>query len=168
MAPKLPPQTVQTDASPVVHVRLVVHTLGPASPNTSDNHWSIYLIHPNGVSSTRINMRAEFDDPHEILEWTKHDYIHTTSAIACWDIPVSAGITVASIARLVYGLGRDRYTMSGGGSGCRWWVYTIVHDLARERYVNQDAPSQIWPHLLYLYHTQKERRQLHMIQGEFY
>ncbi|KAJ5111692.1 hypothetical protein NUU61_001322 [Penicillium alfredii] len=111
----LSPQEVQADTTSVTNVRVVVHTLGAAGPNTSDNHWSIYLLHPDGVSSTRINMRAEFDDPTGILEWTKHAYIQTTSAIKFWDFPVAAGINVLYFARLIYTLRRDRYEMSGGG-----------------------------------------------------
>ena len=122
MPPPLSPQDVQADSTPVTYVRVVVHTLGAAGPNTSDNHWSIYLIHPDGVSSTRINMRAEYGDPTGILEWTKLGYTQTTSAIGHWDFPVRAGITVLFFAHLIYSLGRDRYEMSGGGSGCRWWV----------------------------------------------
>lgn len=121
-SPPLSSQVAQADSTPVTYVRVVVHTLGVAGPNTSDNHWSIYLLHPDGVSSTRINMRAEFDDPTGILEWTKHGYIQTTSAIRYWDFPVAAGVTVLYFARVVYQLRRDRYEMSGGGSGCRWWV----------------------------------------------
>lgn len=115
-------QVVQADTTPVTHVRVVVHTLGAAGPNTSDNHWSIYLLHPDGRSSTRINMRAEFDDPTGILDWTKHGYVQTTSAIRYWDFPVAAGVTVLFFARVIYQLRRDEYEMSGGGSGCRWWV----------------------------------------------
>ncbi|KAJ5713788.1 uncharacterized protein N7483_010969 [Penicillium malachiteum] len=74
MPPPLSPQAVQADTTPITHVRVVVHTLGAAGPNTSDNHWSIYLIHPDGVSSTRINIRAEFRDPTGIFEWTKLGY----------------------------------------------------------------------------------------------
>lgn len=122
MAPPISPQAVQEDQTPVTHIRVVVHTLGAAGPNTSDNHWSIYLLHAGGGSSTRINMRANFGDPTGILEWTRHGYIQTTSAIAFWDLPVAAGITVLYFARLIYSLGRERYDMSGGGSGCRWWV----------------------------------------------
>lgn len=110
-SPTLSSEAVQADSTPVTYVRVVVHTLGPAGPNTSDNHWSIYLLYPDGVSSTRINMRAEFDDPTGILEWTKHGYTQTTSAIRVWDFPAAGGVTH-----------RDRYEMLGGGSGCRWWV----------------------------------------------
>ncbi|KAJ5225232.1 hypothetical protein N7468_006457 [Penicillium chermesinum] len=122
MPSPLPPQVVQADPTPVTTVRVVVHTLGAAGPNTSDNHWSMYLIHSDQVSSTRINMRAEFDNPTGILEWTRHGYTQTTSAIMHWDFQVTAGVTVLFFARLIYSLGRDRYEMSGGGSGCRWWV----------------------------------------------
>ena len=122
MSPPLSPRAVQADTTPVTYVRVVVHTLGAAGPNTSDNHWSLYLIHPDGVSSTRINMRAEFEDPTGILEWTKLGYSQTTSAIGYWDLPVAARISVSYIAHLIYRRRRDRYEMSGGGSGCRWWV----------------------------------------------
>jgi hypothetical protein len=112
-------QAVQADTTLVTHLRVVVHTLSAAGPNTSDNHWSIYLLHSDGRSSTRINIRAEFDDPTGILDWTKHRYIQTTSAIRYWDFLVAAGVTVLFFARVIYQLRRDRYDMSGGGSGCR-------------------------------------------------
>ncbi|KAF3391940.1 hypothetical protein DPV78_010611 [Talaromyces pinophilus] len=156
--------TVQEDQTPVTHIRVVVQlALTP-----SDNHWSIYLLHAGGRSSTRINMRANFGDPKGILEWTRHGYIQTTSAIAFWDFPVAAGITVLYFARLIYSLGRERYDMSGGGSGCRWWVYTIMSDLSQRNYIHQTAPSQIWPNLLFIYHWSKERKPLQMVQGVFY
>ncbi|QKX62406.1 uncharacterized protein TRUGW13939_09565 [Talaromyces rugulosus] len=160
-------QEVQEDATPVTQVRVVVHTQGAAGPNTSDNHWSLYLVHPNGTSSIRINMRAEFGDPTGILEWTKHDYVHSISTVRYWDFPVAAGITVLFFARLIYNLRRDRYDMSGGGSGCRWWVYNVMSDMAQENYIHQSAPGEIWPNLLFLYHKHQERRELQMVRGEF-
>lgn len=48
----------ENDHRPVSHVRVVVHTLGPASPTTSDNHWSVYLILANGSGSVRVNIAA--------------------------------------------------------------------------------------------------------------
>ncbi|KAJ5330135.1 hypothetical protein N7452_010525 [Penicillium brevicompactum] len=168
MSPPLSPQVVQADTTLVTHVRVVVHTLGAAGPNTSDNHWSIYLLHPDGISSTRINMKAVFDNTTGILEWTRHGYTQTTSAVNHWDFPVAAGVTVLFFARLLYHLRRDRYQMSGGGSGCRWWVYTVISDIAQQNYIHHGAHAEIWPHLHYLYHTVRERRPLRMVQGEFY
>lgn len=45
--------------------------------------------------------------------------------------------------------------------------YNIISDMAQRKYVNQAAPTELWPHLLYLYHTHREPRALHMVRGEF-
>ena len=46
--------------------------------------------------------------------------------------------------------------------------YTSISDLAQRNYIHQSAPSEIWPNLLYLYHRNKERKPLGMVQGLFY
>lgn len=120
--PPLDAAIIQQDQRSVTQVRVVVHTTGPAGPTTSDNHWSIYLILANNAGSVRINMRAEYDDPTGILEWTDHTYGLTSSAISHWDFPVGPGIQVLHVSRTIYSLGRHKYEMSGGGSGCRYWV----------------------------------------------
>lgn len=45
--------------------------------------------------------------------------------------------------------------------------YNIMSDMAQRNYIDQNAAREIWPHLLYMYHTQKEPTALHMVQGEF-
>jgi hypothetical protein len=45
--------------------------------------------------------------------------------------------------------------------------YNIMSDMAQKKYIDQDAPRAIWPNLLYLYHTRKEPKALHMVRGEF-
>ncbi len=115
---------LRTDGRTVERVRVVVHTLG-AWPNgtMSDNHWSIYLILANNGGSVRMNMKAELDDPKGTLEWsTNLAYTLTNSAIEHWDYMVNPGVTVANMYGLVIGKGRDQYSMSGGGSGCRFWM----------------------------------------------
>lgn len=114
--------TVQDDTSRVPQVRVVVHTLGPAGPVTSDNHWSIYLLLPNTGGSVRINMKAEYENPTGMLEWTKQAYLLSISAVRYWDFQTIQHVTVGQIARLLYQNCRQNYDMSGGGSGCRWWV----------------------------------------------
>ena len=108
------------DSTPVARIRVVVHTLGSVGPNSSDNHWSIYLIHQNGISSTRANMRADYGDQTGLLEWTRLGYSQSTSAIQFWDFDVMAELNAVHFASLIYNL--QRYMMSGGGSGCQWWV----------------------------------------------
>ena len=128
MSSIIDPTTAQADSRGISQIRVVVHTLGPAGPTISDNHWSIYLVLQNDEGSVRINMRAEYDDPTGILEWSKQDYVLTNSAVRHWDFPAAQGLKVEHIARLIYGLGRQRYDMSGGGSGCRWWVYVHLNN----------------------------------------
>ena len=124
----MPPITyiqAQSDNSEVTHLRLVVHVDG-VDGAVSNNHWSIYLLLQDNTS-IRMNMKAVgYGDITGRLEWSKHDYILTNSTIKKWDFPVPAGILVAHFATLIYGLGRQNYDMSGGGSGCRWWWLVLI------------------------------------------
>lgn len=122
MSTKMSSTAVQADSRSISLVRVVVHTTGAAGPTISDNHWSIYLVLPEVGGSVRFNMMAEYGNPTGILEWTTQAYVLTNSAISHWDFPAAPGIQVSHVAQLIYGLRRDRYDMSGGGSGCRWWV----------------------------------------------
>jgi len=116
------PASVESDIRQVERVRVVVHTLGPAGPTISDNHWSIYLLLGGNEGSVRINMRADPGYIDGILEWTKQAYLLTNSAIRHWDFPKAKTFRVCDVAEHIRDAGRFRYDMSGGGSGCRYWV----------------------------------------------
>ncbi len=122
MSTQLNVSAVRGDLNKITHIRIVVHTTGPAGPVTSDNHWSIYLLLAENGGSVRVNIRAEFGDPTGRLEWTKQAYTLTHSAIRHWDFQVVGEVHVKDIAEHIYSLRRERYDMSGGGSGCRWWM----------------------------------------------
>lgn len=115
------PQFVLNDTRLVSAIRVVVHTTGAAGPTISDNHWSIYLLLRNG-GSMRVNMRTDPGYVNGILEWTELQYTLTNSSVRHWDYPVLGNVRVCDIARLLYGAKRNQYDMSGGGSGCRYWV----------------------------------------------
>jgi len=106
----------------VDEVPIVVHSLG-AWPNCtiSDNHGSIYLFVANRTS-VRMNMRAGLEDSTGHLEWNSLNYALTNSAVDHWDYQARTGTTVGAIYRLIYQRHCDNYTMSGWGSGCRWWM----------------------------------------------
>lgn len=118
----LDPRTVITDTRRVITVRVVVHTTGAAGPNTSDNHWSIYLL-IQGDGSIRVNMRADPGYINGILDLSSHSYLMTNSAIQHWDFATVGIVRVCDIVSLIYNYARHDYDMSGGGSGCRYWVY---------------------------------------------
>ena len=121
MSTKKTPHEIGRDTRPIKKFREVVHTLGPAGPSISDNHWSLYLILEPGQGSVRVNMRADPGYVDGILDWTVQAYTETNSKIRCWDYLGKNGVRVCDIVDVVYRNGRHLYDMSGGGSGCRWW-----------------------------------------------
>ncbi|EXJ82361.1 hypothetical protein A1O3_06174 [Capronia epimyces CBS 606.96] len=70
----------------------------------------------------RVNMTAETGYIIGILEWKELQYILTTSSLRHWDYPVLGNVRVCNIAWLLHETKRNQYDMSGGGSGCRYWV----------------------------------------------
>jgi hypothetical protein len=100
----------------VTHLRVVVHDSG-----NYENHWSFFLI-LDPRTSVRINMRAEPGYITGELAITDHDFIMSNSAISAWDFATVQGTTVAHFVGLLYQNRRELYNMSGGGSGCRYWM----------------------------------------------
>lgn len=121
MSTNLSPSTAVNDQRIVQRVRVVAHTLGPAGPNTSDNHWSIYLL-LIGNASIRVNMAAEPGFIDGELRLTSQTYQLTNSAIAHFDFDTLGSPRVADFLRIIYQNRRHIYEMSGGGSGCRYWM----------------------------------------------
>jgi hypothetical protein len=111
------------DHRPVTHVRVVVHTLGAMGSQSqqSHNHWSIYLLVGTN-QSVRINMAASPGYVTGNLQTTKYNYTLTNSAIKYWDYATVSGLVVSHIVGIIYQHRRHLYNMSGGGSGCRYWV----------------------------------------------
>lgn len=107
---------------PVSLVRMVCHTSGRVgNTNMSENHWSLYFIIASN-KSVRFNMRAEPGYVDGILDLSSHNYVLTSSSIKYWDYATTASFTVRGVYALITTSGYNRYTMSGGGSGCRWWM----------------------------------------------
>lgn len=111
------------DTRQVSTVRVVVHTMGAMAPGVamSNNHWSIYLVLHNSLSM-RLNMTAEEGYVTGNLNITEHQYATTQSAIQCFDYVAAPGVTVQHFVGLIYQYRRQLYDMSGGGSGCRYWM----------------------------------------------
>jgi hypothetical protein len=107
----------------ILKARVVCHTAGRlGTTNASDNHWSLYFI-LHGGRSVRFNMRAEPGYINGSLEIRSHSYELTSSSIRRWDYGAIKEFTVRMVYEyLVTRCRYDRYDMSGGGSGCRWWM----------------------------------------------
>lgn len=114
--------TLRADNRMVKKVRVVVHTQGVWPNSTmSENHWSIFLVFA-GEESVRMNMTADYGNPTGRLEWRSLLYTVSESTVKSWDYQAVSGVSVGQVYQLVMGNGRDKYEMSGGGSGCRYWV----------------------------------------------
>ncbi|KAF2787665.1 hypothetical protein K505DRAFT_287539 [Melanomma pulvis-pyrius CBS 109.77] len=157
------------DHRAVTHVRVVVHTTGPLGPQSrqSHNHWSIYLLVGNN-ESVRINMAASPGYITGNLEITPYNYTLTNSAIQHWDYAIINGVVVTHIVRLIYEYRRHLYDMSGGGSGCRYWVYVVLNDIAGKGWLqDKDKVAELWSTLHYQYSLNSNPTHLAMVQGEF-
>jgi hypothetical protein len=124
--PFLTRNQVICDTRPVHRLLVIAHTTGAVTVNTSGNHWTISLVLPQAGGETptiRADMAAEeYGETQGVLNWSIHNFLTSLSTLRYWDFPVNPGTAVWQMANLIYGLGRDDYDMSGGGSGCRYWV----------------------------------------------
>ncbi|KAH7305399.1 hypothetical protein BKA65DRAFT_520903 [Rhexocercosporidium sp. MPI-PUGE-AT-0058] len=81
---------------------------------------------------------------------------------------LAADISIGQICTLLWNKERDAYKMSGGGSGCRYWVYSIIWLLEDNQYASVSSANNLWPNLLFRYSKSGEKRILLMVEGNFY
>ncbi|KAF1955280.1 hypothetical protein CC80DRAFT_493202 [Byssothecium circinans] len=134
----------------------------------SDNHWSIYLLVENN-RSVRLNMAAESGYLTGNLNIRPYDYALTTSSIKHWDYKTVPGLSVSHIVGMIYQKGRHLYNMSGGGSGCRYWVYVILNDMAAMGWLEDGnhATSSLGSNLHFQYSRTGAQGALDIVYGEF-
>ncbi|KAK2763308.1 hypothetical protein FQN54_009944 [Arachnomyces sp. PD_36] len=168
-------EQVLQDHRHVLRIRLVVHYMeidgtSPSGPPASENHWSLFFI-VSDESSVRANMSApDLAKRNGELVWENHNYILTNSAISYWDFEVTAMIRVAEIASLFDGLARHDYDMAPGGSGCRWWCYTVLGDLEEWGYIKPGSQAGMLQNLNHKYYRYPNGHRVPHImpEGEFF
>ncbi|KAG9831165.1 hypothetical protein KCU98_g13383, partial [Aureobasidium melanogenum] len=152
----------------VLKVRVVCHTAGRV-PDTkaSDNHWSIYVV-IGDIRSVQLNMTAEPGYNNGELKMNSYDYVDSRSTLRRWDYEAITFFVLSMVHNLLVAQRRfDQYDMSGGGSGCRWWVYNVILALASVGWIRSDAAASLWPDLLFKYSSLKDRTPLPMVFGTF-
>ncbi|KAK2761220.1 hypothetical protein FQN54_001742 [Arachnomyces sp. PD_36] len=162
-------QTLLNDHRPIQFLRVVAQTTGNTGKNTSENHWSIFAV-TSSTASVRANMNTPvYGDVTGRLDWETHNYILTNSALDHWDYQAAQGFKISDLVAVVHEHGRDQYDFSGGGSGCRWWCYTVMCDLAQWGYVHGQVPQSLYPHMEFQYHKTLPKKPLQNFpRGEFY
>lgn len=131
----------------VLTVRVVCHTAGRVgASNASDNHWSLYFL-LGGGKSVRFNMRADPGYIDGTLDIHSYNYELSISAIRYWDYPAVKYFTVRmAYEYLVVRCQYHQYNMSGGGSGCRWWMLACPANENLTMLINTVSPlSPLWP-----------------------
>jgi hypothetical protein len=102
-------------------IRVVCHTTGARSEVSSNNHWTIYLVYPEG--SLRLNMReTSYSNKRGKLEITNYGYqTPSNSAVEYWDFPViTKPLAVHYIMELIRDYKRDLYEYRPSGMGCQF------------------------------------------------
>lgn len=112
--------------TPVTHVRLVAHEADTKSVShyVIGNHWSIYLLHADNMTSTRVNLTSEHGEMPAVKEWTRLDYNVGSHPVRYWDFQIEQASTVAEIAHHLLAEVRDEYVMTktSTGKGCQEWA----------------------------------------------
>lgn len=133
-------------AAQVLTVRVVCHTAGRVGTSSaSDNHWSLYFL-LGGGKSVRFNMRADPGYIDGTLEIHSYNYELSTSTIRYWNYSAVKYFTVRMACEyLVVRCQYHRYIMSGGGSGCRWWMLARPANEILTMLINTVTPlSPLW------------------------
>ena len=126
----------------IVKVRVVAHTMGPVVPGgqLSQNHWSIYLLSPDG-GSVRFNMEWSPNNAQENkgkFTITKHAYADSNSAVRFFDYDVRSNVKVQDFLQILGHKKRQNYKMTSTGVGCRFWMYVCFPATCRCLIVDAD------------------------------
>jgi hypothetical protein len=99
--------------------------MGPVTQGgqLSQNHWTIYMLTATG--SVQLNMQADAVSDRGKLVVKEHAYITSNTAVQYWDVPAYPNVSAGDVYSLILTKGRDRYNMTEGGVGCRWWCKFI-------------------------------------------
>jgi hypothetical protein len=73
------------------------------------------------------------------------------------EINLSSGLKVQDVIDLILAKGRDRYKLTEGGSGCRYWCKTVVRDLEDHQFVRGGSSDQLEGYM----------RSLHAVHGNW-
>ncbi|TAQ83449.1 hypothetical protein B7494_g8224 [Chlorociboria aeruginascens] len=139
------------DDREVVFLRVIAHQTSVAI-----NSWSIYLLLENDTGSIRLNMVQENPRARGHVEVTENDFIMPTHGVANWDYELRSSYSVGWICSTLWA---ENYTSFDaiGGSGDRWWVYSVIRLLEYEQILPVGTFTQLYMNLHYYYSRNAER-----------
>ena len=98
-------------------------------------HWRLFF--QLGMQSIEFNSQKRTADGITTLYIDHRQYkcSNRQPSIGEMEINLSRPFKVQEIVDFILGKGRDRYKLTEGGSGCRYWCQTVVHDLEDNHFV---------------------------------
>ncbi|KZF26983.1 hypothetical protein L228DRAFT_235983 [Xylona heveae TC161] len=134
----MPTATPAQLAQNVLLIRITMHNMGRffEDDTRSGNHTSIFLITSNRAS-IRLNMtKAGATDTMGTYTISFCGYTDSNSSVTNIDITPVQGLTAAHFTQLITQNHRERYQLARSGVDCRFWVSTVINDMALAGYIS--------------------------------
>ncbi|KAJ7171952.1 hypothetical protein C8R46DRAFT_1189986 [Mycena filopes] len=113
-------------------------------------HWRLFFIlSGDRHESVEFNsQQLQMGSKNTRLYISYRDYEYSTRSVVRGNFYTpfarNANVTVQNIIQLlVHNNSRDRFKLSSGGSGCRCWCLTVMHDLGQAGYVAAGSDAAI-------------------------
>lgn len=111
----------------------------PSGPTTKmTNHWQIFLRW-GPANSVGLDPSPNYPNMDMTLSCVAKNYAHTMNAHKLVCLTPMKPITVGGIVELLKQNKYDKYNFTSHGTGCRYWVYSVVQLLAKSGVI--DGPS---------------------------
>ncbi|KAL3712527.1 hypothetical protein TMatcc_001226 [Talaromyces marneffei ATCC 18224] len=166
------PPTLAQLAQHVLLIRITMHTTGKffEADTRSGNHSSIFLI-TSDQTSIRLNMtKAGPTDNMGTYTISFCAYTHSNTSVADIDITPIQGLTAGHVTQLITQNRRERYQLARTGVGCRFWVSTVINDMALAGYISSSSAtsaSSARDMLRYNYSKGKQPQFEEIVPGRF-
>ena len=130
-----------------IHICGYVNTknVGDEDGTPPTNHWAAFLELPKNIS-VGLDMIPGYgsDGLRGKIEISSKPCVSTDHAIKTVTFSTIGTPTVQTITDLITRNGREKYTFTEEEEGCRYWIYTIISDLAASGIVPSDSGQAAW------------------------
>jgi hypothetical protein len=116
-------------------------------------HWRIYFQlnfpHPTRTSSPCSiefnSQKLQADGSTRLyINFRLYEHSDVVPTMGRYEIPMIRQVTVQQLIDLVLGRNqRDKYRLTEGGSGCRFWCQTVTSDLEQVGWIESGSGAQL-------------------------
>ena len=120
-------------------------------------HWRIYfqlnVPFPHHDSIEFNSQRLQADGSTRLyISFREYEHSNVQQTVGRIEIPMIRQVTVQQLIDFVLGRNRrDRYRLTDGGSGCRFWCKTVINDLEQAGWIGPGSGAQLESYFLSLH-----------------